>query len=242
ISLVKGSHSLEVKGDLAQKVAGALGVDAQGDIVLQSNSKITLKMGGSFIVIHPGGVDITGLKINLNGGGSPGTPVQTLQAAVLSHLSDKDDSADEPPEDEDGSGNSGEDSGGNGAEKTKSSESEPKPQSLRFALSEDAINKLYVIRNSIGNIVSQGSIGDDGRTPRIKSNEPDEFSLALGEVGWNVLHINVTDSPQGNIAEDILFAETLYADPYIDKIDMDDGNFLPSELIAKIVGDIGNDE
>ncbi|MGB7800554.1 MAG: type VI secretion system tip protein VgrG, partial [Buttiauxella sp.] len=73
------------------------------DIVLQSESKITLKMGGSFIVIHPGGVDITGLKINLNGGGSPGTPVKTLQAAVLSRLSDEDDSADEPPEDEDGS-------------------------------------------------------------------------------------------------------------------------------------------
>ncbi|MGK7246912.1 bacteriophage T4 gp5 trimerization domain-containing protein [Buttiauxella agrestis] len=48
ISLVKGSHSLEVKGDLAQKVAGALGMDAQGDIVLQSGSKITLKMGSSF--------------------------------------------------------------------------------------------------------------------------------------------------------------------------------------------------
>jgi type VI secretion system secreted protein VgrG len=33
--------------------------------------RISLKVGGSFIDIHPGGVDIVG-AINLNGGGSPG--------------------------------------------------------------------------------------------------------------------------------------------------------------------------
>ncbi|TDN51767.1 type VI secretion system secreted protein VgrG [Buttiauxella sp. JUb87] len=101
LSLVEGNHSLEVKGDLAQKVAGALGTDAQGDIVLQSNTKITLKMGSSFIVIHPGGVDISGLKINLNSGGSPGTPVQTQLPAVLSALADEDDNSPNEPEDED---------------------------------------------------------------------------------------------------------------------------------------------
>ncbi|VEA05118.1 VgrG protein [Salmonella enterica subsp. salamae] len=72
ISLVKGTHSLEVKGDLARKVSGALGIKVEGDIVLESSSRISLKAGGSFIVIHAGGVDITGPKINLNGGGSPG--------------------------------------------------------------------------------------------------------------------------------------------------------------------------
>jgi len=76
ISLVEGRHSLEVKGDLARKVTGALGIQVDGDIVLESKSKITLKVGSSFVVIHPSGVDITGLKINLNGGGSPGTPVK----------------------------------------------------------------------------------------------------------------------------------------------------------------------
>ncbi|ECA8973236.1 hypothetical protein ETB55_23440, partial [Salmonella enterica subsp. enterica serovar Omuna] len=36
-----------------------------------------LKVGGSFVVIHAGGVDIVGPKINLNGGGNPGevTPI-----------------------------------------------------------------------------------------------------------------------------------------------------------------------
>jgi type VI secretion system secreted protein VgrG len=66
---VEGSHSLEVKGDLARKVAGALGIKVQGDIVLESSGQISLKSGASFITLHPGGVDITGLKINLNSGG-----------------------------------------------------------------------------------------------------------------------------------------------------------------------------
>ncbi|HCR1883589.1 TPA: type VI secretion system tip protein VgrG, partial [Enterobacter hormaechei subsp. steigerwaltii] len=91
ISLVKGTHSLEVKGDLARKVAGALGMKVRNEIVLESGGNITLKVGGSFVVIHAGGVDITGPKINLNGGGSAGTPVPTLQPAVLEALADEGD-------------------------------------------------------------------------------------------------------------------------------------------------------
>ncbi|EMX5169699.1 type VI secretion system tip protein TssI/VgrG, partial [Citrobacter freundii] len=88
VSLVKGMKSLEVKGDLAQKISGALGLKVQDDIVLESSSRISLKVGGSFVVIHPGGVDIMGPKINLNSGGSPGTPVGTLQPSVLAALGD----------------------------------------------------------------------------------------------------------------------------------------------------------
>ncbi|MEB4677394.1 type VI secretion system tip protein VgrG, partial [Enterobacteriaceae bacterium G50] len=83
ISLVEGKHSLEVKGDLAQKIAGALGIKVDGDIVLESSSQISLKVGGSFVMVHSGGVDISGPKINLNGGGSPGTPVLPLSLTEL---------------------------------------------------------------------------------------------------------------------------------------------------------------
>ncbi|EMG7868062.1 type VI secretion system Vgr family protein [Enterobacter hormaechei] len=91
ISLVKGTHSLEVKGDLARKVSGALGMKVRNEIVLESGGNITLKVGGSFVVIHAGGVDITGPKISLNSGGSVGTPVGTLQPAVLGALADEGD-------------------------------------------------------------------------------------------------------------------------------------------------------
>jgi type VI secretion system secreted protein VgrG len=107
LSLVEGNHSLEVKGDLAQKVAGALGTDAQGDIVLQSNTKITLRVGSSFVVIHPSGVDISGLKINLNSGGRPGDPVHTQLPAVLNALAGEGDAPVEQPQDNGGGNNSG---------------------------------------------------------------------------------------------------------------------------------------
>ncbi|EMB7878264.1 type VI secretion system tip protein VgrG, partial [Salmonella enterica] len=90
ISLVKGTHSLEVKGDLARKVSGALGIKVEGDIVLESSSRISLKAGGSFISIHAGGVDIMGPKINLNSGGSAGTPVGVMRPGVLEVLADED--------------------------------------------------------------------------------------------------------------------------------------------------------
>ncbi|EGS1131658.1 type VI secretion system tip protein VgrG, partial [Salmonella bongori CFSAN000509] len=90
ISLVKGSHSLEVKGDLARKVSGALGIKVEDDIVLESSNRISLTVGGSFVVIHPGGVDIMGPKINLNSGGSSGAPVGTMQPGLLKSLSDED--------------------------------------------------------------------------------------------------------------------------------------------------------
>lgn len=91
VSRVEGRHSLEVQGDLAQKVAGALGVKVQGDIVLESSGRITLTAGNSFVVIHAGGVDISGPRINLNGGGSPGTPVGTLSPAVLKATAEEGD-------------------------------------------------------------------------------------------------------------------------------------------------------
>ncbi|THD50691.1 hypothetical protein ERD95_09745, partial [Enterobacteriaceae bacterium ML5] len=83
VNLIEGNHHIEVKGDLAQKVTGALGISVQGDIVLQSDSKISLRVGSSFIVIHSAGVDIKGAKINLNGGGMPGEVILPMRPMIL---------------------------------------------------------------------------------------------------------------------------------------------------------------
>ncbi|QLK63372.1 type VI secretion system tip protein VgrG (plasmid) [Enterobacteriaceae bacterium Kacie_13] len=83
VNLIEGNHHIEVKGDLAQKVAGALGISVQGDIVLQSESKISLRVGNSFVVIHSAGVDIKGAKINLNGGGIPGEVILPMRPMIL---------------------------------------------------------------------------------------------------------------------------------------------------------------
>ncbi|KFC83328.1 VgrG family protein [Buttiauxella agrestis ATCC 33320] len=182
ISLVKGSHSLEVKGDQAQKVAGALGVDAQGDIVLQSNSKITLKMGSSFIVIHPGGVDITGLKINLNGGGSPGTAVKTLEAAVLSRLGDEDDSADESPEDSDEGG--GGDSGGDGSGEQDEPKDEDEPDEYKILFNfKDTDGSPYIDIKYIAYFADgaqkEGVTDKEGNTELFIQDDDNEIEIKL---------------------------------------------------------------
>ncbi|EAO2688016.1 type VI secretion system tip protein VgrG [Salmonella enterica] len=133
ISLVKGTHSLEVKGDLARKVSGSLGIKVEGDIVLEGSSRISLKAGGSFIVISAGGVDIVGPKINLNGGGSAGTPVETLQPGVLAELADD---AGDGKDNGDGAGIGGsDDSGGSGD--GEDNKDEPEEYNRQFHFTDD---------------------------------------------------------------------------------------------------------
>ncbi|HCM2001483.1 TPA: type VI secretion system tip protein VgrG, partial [Salmonella enterica subsp. salamae serovar [1],40:z35:e,n,x,z15] len=201
ISLVKGTHSLEVKGDLARKVAGALGIKVEGDIVLESSSRISLKAGGSFIVIHAGGVDITGPKINLNGGGSPGTPVGVLQSVVLEALADEGDGQDR--------GSGPDDSGalgdGNKADL----------YSLRFAFygadkAIQSVDKLigqpYVIRDDSANIKASGILDESGRIPKIITDKPTNLTLTLGDDKWSIEDIaldddNIDESSSDNIGE-----------------------------------------
>ncbi|KEA65260.1 VgrG-3 protein [Marinobacterium lacunae] len=80
---VDQDHLYSIGGDWAQRVAGAIGLSADGDITLKSGSKITLQVGGSFVTVHGGGVDIKGSAINLNSGGSPGGLPMPANAAVL---------------------------------------------------------------------------------------------------------------------------------------------------------------
>jgi len=194
ISLVKGTHSLEVKGDLARKVAGALGIKVRNEIVLESGGNITLKVGGSFVVIHAGGVDITGPKISLNSGGGPGTPVPTLQPAVLEALMDD-------GQDNDGGG-TGNGEGGPNDSGESDDENKADLQSLRFAFpgADRSIETMswligqpYKISDSKGNVLASGTIEQSGRLPRVMLDEPDELTLTMGNEEWGV-----EDLAQGN--------------------------------------------
>ncbi|HBC5973802.1 TPA: type VI secretion system tip protein VgrG, partial [Escherichia coli] len=137
VSLVEGKHSLVVKGDLARKVSGALGIKVDGDIVLESSSRISLKVGGSFVVIHSGGVDIVGPKINLNSGGSPGTPVTTLQPAVLKTPGGEKsgDGSDSGEENGDSGGSCV--TGSGGGDDRCDDEDEPEKYTLQFHFTDD---------------------------------------------------------------------------------------------------------
>ena len=81
--LIEGDKGLTVNGDDSTHVKGARGVKIDGEMTFQSDTKITLKVGGSFVVIHAGGVDIKGGAINLNSGGSAGDLALPVNPAIL---------------------------------------------------------------------------------------------------------------------------------------------------------------
>jgi len=204
----------------------------QGDIVLESRGSITLKAGASFVVIHPGGVDISGPVVNLNGGGRPGTPVGTLEPGVLKALG----SNTTPYQDS----NKNDDSPTSGEGKTAApANSEPEIYSLRFALSEDAVNKPYTLCNHAGEVISEGITGEDGRTPRIKSETPDTFRLTVGEGKWNAVKITVKSAAG---AQEDLAHDELQMNIFTDKLELDSNQYLPSELVMKIVGATESEE
>ncbi|EJO0142872.1 type VI secretion system tip protein VgrG, partial [Salmonella enterica] len=225
ISLVKGTHSLEVKGDLARKVSGALGIKVRNEIVLESGGKITLKVGNSFVVIHAGGVDIVGPKINLNSGGSPGTPVGTLLPGVLEALMDEDNGQDSGGEGT-GDGRGPDDSG------EPDDENKANLQSLRFAFpgADSSVKTMswligqpYKISDSKGNVLVSGTIEQSGRLPRVMLDEPDELTLMMGSEEWEVenLALGNDDTSSDDAAYDDEGYD-LVNDPYYGKLEQDE--------------------
>lgn len=83
IELIEGDRGLTINGDCSKHIKGALGIKVDGEMTFQSDTKITLKVGGSFVVIHSGGVDISGPAINLNSGGGPGSLALPANPAIL---------------------------------------------------------------------------------------------------------------------------------------------------------------
>ncbi|MFK0530936.1 type VI secretion system tip protein TssI/VgrG, partial [Escherichia coli] len=181
ISLVEGKHSLVVKGDLARKVSGALGIKVDGDIVLESSSRISLKVSGSFVVIHSGGVDIVGPKINLNSGGSPGTPVPALQPAVLKTLGDEKgcDGSDSGEENEDSGGNC---VTGSGGDDRGDDEDEPEKYTLQFHFTDDdgiPYSETRYIAFFEDGTQTRGETDEEGYTERFFVSSKHEIKVKL---------------------------------------------------------------
>jgi type VI secretion system secreted protein VgrG len=78
---VGGTVSLKAAADIQEKAGAKYALDAGSEIhlkagmnlVLESGATITIKAGGGFITIGPGGVNITGVKVKINSGGTPGS-------------------------------------------------------------------------------------------------------------------------------------------------------------------------
>lgn len=83
LSQIQGDEHESVQGDWAKKIAGAVGINANGDITIKSGNKITLQVGGSFVVIDSSGVAIDGAKILIKSGGAPGSLALPTSPDVL---------------------------------------------------------------------------------------------------------------------------------------------------------------
>jgi type VI secretion system secreted protein VgrG len=80
---VGGAHGLTVGGNLHQKVGGDFAVEsgpaneihlkAGMKVIIEAGMQVSLKGPGGFINIGPSGVDIQGILVNINSGGSAGS-------------------------------------------------------------------------------------------------------------------------------------------------------------------------
>ncbi len=101
LSLLVGEEvTEEISGNHTEKVAGDFYVKADR-VVIEANSGMTIKVGGSFITINASGVQVKGPQVLINSGGSalsipPGSPVP-VQAPKEAHIADNADPGDKSP-------------------------------------------------------------------------------------------------------------------------------------------------
>ncbi|NUP05683.1 MAG: type VI secretion system tip protein VgrG [Polyangiaceae bacterium] len=73
VSLTVGKNRNElINVNHAMKAGQDVHIEAGLNLVIEAGFKLTLKVGGNFIDIHPGGVDIVGTIVNINSGGTAG--------------------------------------------------------------------------------------------------------------------------------------------------------------------------
>ena len=106
---VKGKEAVKITGSQSVKIAGSVGKEIGGskseevtgsmlikatNIVLDASAQITLKVGGNFVNINSGGVQINGTMVLINSGGAAGSGVASpLVAPVEPAVADDADDA-----------------------------------------------------------------------------------------------------------------------------------------------------
>jgi len=119
---VGGNYSLEVVGNQNEKVTGNVSLDIAGkhiikvtgasscdvtdnvyikgkEVVIEGLTALTIKVGGSFVNLSPGSVNIVGPIVNINSGGAAGAGVAGTPAAPTAPEAPEAVIAPDPPED-----------------------------------------------------------------------------------------------------------------------------------------------
>lgn len=119
------------------------------------------------------------------------------------------------------------------------------PHSLRFAFAgADTLAGLsgyaqqpFRVADAHGKVLAQGSVGDDGRLPRVDVPAAADLTLQLGEDSWDTLAGAPADAPPIEPdADPQVEAEQADADPLYEAQQDDDDVFLAPDIIALFVG------
>ena len=72
-TVVTSNSGTEIGGDSSLEVKGKTYIKSKGPLVIESTEQISLKVGGNFIDISPGGIFIKGTAVMINSGGAAGS-------------------------------------------------------------------------------------------------------------------------------------------------------------------------
>ncbi len=79
---ISAGQAIDVKAGQALAITATSGVSVKGlSIVISGDTKISLVVGGSSVVVGPDGVSITGPMVKINSGGSAGSPTAAKDAS-----------------------------------------------------------------------------------------------------------------------------------------------------------------
>jgi type VI secretion system secreted protein VgrG len=97
---ITGARTMSVDGNKYTKVSGNIAEEAGGtveikgmSVVVEGMTQVSLKVGGNFVDINPGGVFIMGTMVMINTGGAPGVaaPAVTIPPAPPEPPAEADD-------------------------------------------------------------------------------------------------------------------------------------------------------
>jgi type VI secretion system secreted protein VgrG len=213
VTLQANTGELEI---LADKEVVVLSVN--DGIEIKANKKIVLHAGQSSIVLEgdnitfacPGNFTVKSAKHDFQGAANAGAAFDQLPNGLVSLPA--------------------------------AFKSEAGPHSLRFAFAGvdniaermGVVGKAYRIEDAKGTVLSQGTVGEDGRLPRHDFLGPHDLRLELGTDEWR--RYTVQNEDKNEIDPDALAEYEQVQDPYYERLSHgSDALHLPSALLATLI-------
>ena len=180
---IGGSQSIKVGGNVGEEVGGNKSEEISGalylkgmNVVVEAMTQLTLKVGGNFVNINAGGVQINGTMVLINSGGAAGSGKATALVSPLA-AAVADDADDAKP----GTKIALEKRSAARKEKTHKEGDETKKSWIKIKLIDEAGNPVpgeaYKVKTSDGRTAS-GSLDEKGEA-EVKGIEPGNCEITF---------------------------------------------------------------